>query len=109
MDMTKYATKQYLSVETVQNEQIFNLKLLNAGSNTTGMFGDQAVFEVEYNDTEYLFTPNGESVSNLIENLGVESKKWIGKEIDIQIKKNKNDKFIIVCLGEKSVEEQKVE
>ena len=109
MDMTKYATKQYLNVETVQNEQVFTLKLLNAGSNSTGMFGDQAVFEVDYNDKEYLFTPNGESVSNLIENLGVDSKKWIGKEIDLKITKNKNDKFIIICLGEKSVEVQKIE
>lgn len=99
MDMTKYATKEFLSSETVQNQQVFELTILNQGENKTGMFGDQCVFEVNYGDKDYLYSPNGETVTNLIDAYGTDSRRWINKTVDLEIKKNKNDNFIIVGKG----------
>ena len=63
------------------------VKILSEGSVVVGQYGDQEVYKIETRNGEKNFTLNQASKNILIDELGDETKKWIGKELNILTKK----------------------
>lgn len=64
-----------------------NIKILNEGSAITGQFGDQIVFLVSTRNGEKTLPLNQSSLNVLHDELGEESKEWIGKEVRVILQK----------------------
>ena len=100
MDMTKYITENYITVEEVKENKKKQLVILNKGEEKEGKFGPQAQFEIQLvgSDEVKLWTPYSDPIKKLIELYGPDSTKWVGKVVNIGIEKNKNDKEIIIVI-----------
>lgn len=64
------------------------VKILNEGTVVTGQFGDQHVFLIETRNGEKNQTLNQKSINVLIDELGEDSKGWIGKDVKVILKKD---------------------
>ena len=76
------------------------VKILSEGETVTGQFGDQQVFKIETRNGEKNLTFNQKSINILIDEYGDEDKEWIGKEVNVILKKDTiaNKKVIIPYL-----------
>lgn len=90
MDMRKFEYK-YLSKELVKRSNTKKIVFLNSGIDQKNKFGDAATFIVEIDNIQTEYTPNSQSVVNLVNAWGYESREWVGKvaEVYIEIKDNK--------------------
>lgn len=64
------------------------VKILNAGTVTTGQFGDQFVFKIETRNGEKNVNFNQSTINVLTESFGDESEGWIGKDVNVITKKD---------------------
>lgn len=64
------------------------VKILNEGATVTGQYGDQQVFQIETRNGPKNVTMNQSSINVLVDELGEESKDWIGKEVEVITKKD---------------------
>lgn len=64
------------------------IKILSEGEKVAGQYGEQDVFKVETRNGEKNLTFNQKSINVLIDELGEDSKSWVGKEVDVILKKD---------------------
>jgi len=100
MNMKKYTTANYLTTIEVKEAEEKLITLLDLGTEVTSKFGYQPQFKVQLagSDEVKLFTPNGKSVNEMIEQEGEESTKWVGKQFKVGIEINKNNNEMVVIL-----------
>ena len=64
------------------------VKILNEGSIVSGQFGEQYVFGIETRNGEKNFTMNQTTLNVLHDELGEDSKDWVGKSVRVITKKD---------------------
>ena len=64
------------------------VKILNEGSIVSGQFGEQHVFAIETRNGEKNVTMNQTTLNVLHDELGEDSKDWIGKSVRVITKKD---------------------
>ena len=86
MDARNYLSNN-INVNMVKNSPSKILIILNEGIEKAGQDGIKRLnFLVEMDKQTKNYLPNSSTMENLIEILGFETKKWIGKEIHLEIK-----------------------
>lgn len=64
------------------------VKILNEGIITPGQYGDQYVFKIQTRNGEKAIALNQTTLNILHDELGDDSKKWIGQDVHVIIKKD---------------------
>ena len=103
MDMKKYVTGNYLTVDEVKAAEVKAITVLSKGETKEGKFGEVVEFEVQLAGSDELkkFTPFSKSVATMIEQEGSDSIKWIGKIFELNITKTKNDVEVLEVVTKK--------
>ena len=98
MNMEKYTKNNFLSVDDVKEAAIKTITVLSKGEEYDGTFGKQVKFEVQLSGQEdiKLFTPNKQSIVNMVLKEGSESTKWLGKTFPVEVELNKNNKEMVI-------------
>ena len=74
------------------------VKILNEGTTVEGQFGEQFVIQIDTRNGAKNFTINPTTKDILIDVLGAETKKWIGKKVKVFTKKDAiNGKKVIIA------------
>jgi len=105
MDMNKYKTFEFLKAETVKESKEKVAVVVSDAEETTGKFGDQAIFKVKFNNKKYNYSPNGQTVENLIAGYGSDSSDWVGQPIIFEVTEAKG-KEILIGKPQKVTEEE---
>jgi hypothetical protein len=64
------------------------ITILNEGSIVSGQFGEQHVFSIQTRNGEKNFTANQTTLNVLHDELGEDSKDWVGKSVRVITKKD---------------------
>jgi len=101
MDMTKYITKEFLTIEDVKNADVKTITILNEGEEYTDRWANKKTkFEVQLvgcSDVK-TYTPNSRSVVAMIEQEGVDSFNWRSKQFNLSVELTPNDKEMILVV-----------
>lgn len=74
------------------------ITILSEGETVVGQFGDQQVYKIDTRNGEKNLTLNQKSINILIDEFGDEDKQWIGKELNVILKKDTiANKKVIIC------------
>lgn len=95
MDMNKYKTIEFLRAEIVSESSEKVAVVVSDGEETDGKFGKQVVFKVRFCNKKYNYSPNGQTVENLINAYGADSSDWIGKPIVFEVEEQKGKPILI--------------
>lgn len=80
----EYEGKQYEA--DIKNGDV--VVILNEGSTVSGQFGEQQVFQIETRNGPKNITLNQSSINVLVDELGEDSKDWVGKSVQVITKKD---------------------
>jgi len=77
----------YLTTELVKESKSSKAVIMNEGSYEETDYGTKLTLSVQIDAKSKIWRPNRDSVSNLSQAWGNESKEWIGKTADLKIMK----------------------
>lgn len=88
VDVTQAMESQYLTADAVKNakDNAFGV-ITSEGKYEDTEYGNKLTLSVELNKVPKIWRPNRDSVANLANKFGRDSKLWLGKKIVFQVHK----------------------
>ena len=84
MNATEYGESDYITAEIVKASPTKNLTILGDAKVEETDFGSKLEIPVEIDSKKKKYRPNKDTIKNLCQVLGAETKAWIGKTIHVQ-------------------------
>jgi len=85
MDATQFAESDYLTVEIVKNSKSKQAVVVGNATIEATEYGDKLQILVEIDEKQKKYKPNKDSVKNIIQAYGGETKGWLGKVLFFNI------------------------
>lgn len=85
VDATQAAESSYITAELIKASPTKIVVPIDAGKYEVGNFGEKLTIGVEIDKKPKKWSPNISSAKEIIAVLGTDTKKWLGKEISLQV------------------------
>jgi hypothetical protein len=89
VDTTKAKEGKYINSDLVRESPTKKLVIIDEGEFVDGDYGEKFQMNVTIDRKDKIWSPNKDSISNLHEAYGRESKDWVGKIIKLKVTKYK--------------------
>jgi len=94
VDTSQAIESEFLSVEEVKTNPVKDLLIIDEGKFEETQFGNRLCLKVNYAGKVKTWRPNRDTIRNLQE-LGKDSKDWVGKIISLRIIRARDKDMII--------------
>lgn len=95
MDVTQYGESDYITAEIVKQSKSKTCVVIGDATVEDTKFGDKMQILVEIDGKKKKYRPNKDTIKNLIETYGRDSKAWLGKEIRLQVISNLGKECVV--------------
>ena len=85
MDATQYGESDYVTVELVKSSPTKKAVIIGDAKSEETDFGLKLRLPVEIDGKRKTYSPNKDSVKNIIQVLGKETKAWLGKAVTFTV------------------------
>lgn len=95
VDVTRATESKYLNSDIVKNSPTKKLVILNGGEYVEGDYGERFQLECEIDGKKKIWSPNKDTLLNLMGEFGLYTELWIGKIVKLQTVKLRGKDAII--------------
>lgn len=95
VDVTRATESKYLNADIVKESATKKLVILNGGEYVEGDYGERFQLEVEIDGKKKIWSPNKDTLLNLMAVFGRNSELWIGKIVKVQVMKLRGKDAVI--------------
>jgi len=95
MDTTRATEGKYVNADMVKNSTTKKLVIIDEGEFVEGDYGEKFQLTVEIDGKQKIWSPNKDSIVNIQDVMGKDSKFWIGTIIKLRTTKIKGKDSII--------------
>jgi len=95
MDTSKATEGKYINGEMVKNSPTKKCVILDEGEFVEGQFGEKFQLTVEIDGKQKIWSPNKDSIVNIQDKMGKDSKFWIGEIIKLRTTTIKGKSIVI--------------
>ena len=85
MDTTQFAESDYITAEIVKASVSKTLVIIGEAKPEETEYGVKLLIPVEIDAKPKKYRPNKDSIKNMQDAWGVESKKWLGKKLGLSV------------------------
>lgn len=95
MDTTRATEGKYVNADMVKNSLTKKAVILDEGEFVEGQFGEKFQLTIEIDGKQKIWSPNKDSIVNIQDKMGKDSKFWIGTIIKFRTTKIKGKDIVI--------------
>ena len=95
VDTTKATEGKYVNAEMIKNSPTKKLVIIDEGEFVDGDYGEKFQLTVELDAKQKIWSPNKDSIVNIQDKMGRDSKFWIGTIIKLRTTKVKGKDMVI--------------
>ena len=85
MDATQYGESNWLNADIVKSSKSKKAIILGDAKSEETDFGAKLTFPIEIDGKKKTYSPNKDSVKNIISALGSETQEWLGKTLSFSV------------------------
>jgi hypothetical protein len=95
VDVNELIGNEYISVDVVRNAKNKRAVVIDAGEVVETKFGTRLMITVQLDAETKEWTLNRETIKNLKEQYGADSKEWVGKEVMLSTAEKDGRKYVV--------------